>query len=116
MKKILLIAFILLCFCGCSNNEWQVSELTTEGGNYPNLQGTLKNISNKDCENVQINFVAISGNLEVEGWAWVENPEIGEINYFDDIIYSDAGNIENLEDYKLKLVNVECWIEKDTNK
>ena len=116
MKKILLIIFCCICLCGCTNKEWQVSELSAEGEYLPQLKGALKNVSNTDCEKVQINFIAISGDLEANGYVWIENPDVGEINYFDDIIYSDAGDISNLEDYKIKLVNVECWIEKDTNK
>lgn len=115
ITSLIILFFIITFYLLTHEKEWKVSELSAEGEYLPTLKGALKNVSNTDCEKVQINFVAISGDLEAEGWVWVENPEVGEINYFDDIIYSDAGDIENLEDYKLKLTNVECWIEKGTN-
>lgn len=113
--SIIILFFIIIFYLLTHEKEWKVSELSAEGEYLPQLKGALKNVSNTDCEKVQINFVATSGDLEAEGWVWIENPDVGEINYFDDIIYSDAGDIENLEDYKIKLVNVECWIEKDAN-
>ena len=122
MKKIaigiiflIILFFIITFYLLTHEKEWEVSELSAEGEYLPTLKGTLKNISNTNCEEVQINFIAISGNLEIEGYVQVENPDVGEINYFDNLISSDARYIENLEGYKLKLVNVECNIEKGTN-
>lgn len=113
MKKYLLIILLCLFACGCNSNKWEVSELSSDGGTYlSNLQGDLKNKSDENCKKVQINFIAQSGSLKVEGWVWVDNPELGKTKSFDSVIYGDAGDVDNLENYTIKLKNIECWITK----
>lgn len=114
MKKFLFVVVCCLCLCGCSK-EFQVSELIPNndvGGAH--LKGELKNVSNTDCDKVQINVEFSSGTINESGWVWVEAPEKSETVSFNEILYG-ASDIENIESYKIKFKNIECWIKKDAN-
>jgi hypothetical protein len=114
MKKILFIAICCLMLCGCSK-EFQVSELipNTDIG-IAHLKGTLKNISNTDCDKVQINVEFSSGTIKENGWIFVEAPEKTKTVSFNEILFG-ASDINNIENYKIKFKNIECFIKKDTN-
>lgn len=113
MKKILIIVVCLFTICGCSKNEgYQVSELIPNTYlDMAHLKGTLKNVSNTTCKEVQINVEFSSGTITDEGWVWIESPEKGESISFNDIFYG-ASEIDNIEDYQVKFKNIECWIKK----
>lgn len=117
MKKLLLIAVCCMLFCGCKdkNEGYQVSELipNTDIG-IAHLKGTLKNISNIDCEKVQINVEFSSGTIKENGWIWVDTPSKTETVSFNEILYG-ASDIDDIENYKIKFKNIECWIKKGTN-
>ena len=123
MKKIIILFIVIFSFIlplivianNVKSNKWQVSELTTDGGTFPTIRGTLKNVSNDDCEKVKIIFIAKNGNLKVKGEIWVDNPEKGEIKEFNEMITGEALDIKKLEDYEIKLSKVECLWKKDTN-
>lgn len=121
MKKFF-IGLIICIFVCCliifalqnSNTEYQVSELIPSSyGGMSSLKGTLKNISNNDCKKVQINIEISSGSIKENGWIWVDSPNQSESVSFDNVIYG-VSKINNIENYKIKFKNVECWIKKDT--
>lgn len=115
MKKILLI--ILFCFfvCGCFNkyDGYQVSELIPNDGpfslstsNY--VEGTLKNVSNKTCKEVRINFTFSNGGIKDTGWIVVKSPEIDNYIGFNEFAYG-AHDITDWKNYKVTVDSVECW-------
>lgn len=115
MKKLLFIAICCLILCGCENKEYEISKLKADSSlGVHNMKGTLKNISNKTCKTVQINVILSSGTITEDGWIWVDSPEIGNSISFDDILYGVSNSL-NIEDYDIKLKNIECQFQKETN-
>lgn len=113
MKKILLVAVCCLFLCGCDKYEgYQVSELTPNNGiGHAKLKGTLRNISNDNCKEVQINVEFSSGTIQDTGWIIVETPNKGESVSFNEILYGASG-ITDIENYEIKFKNIKCYDSK----
>jgi len=116
MKKLLVIAVCCLCLCGCSKDAgYEVSELIPNSYlELSYIKGTLKNVSNETCDQVQINVTLSSGTINEDGWIWVESPKPGKSISFNNVLYGGS-NTKNIEDYNVKLKNIECWLEKETS-
>lgn len=109
--SLLILSVILLIFFRDKNAGYEVSELKPNSYlNIAHLKGTLKNVSNKDCKDVQIIVTFSSGTIKEEGWLLIESPELGKSISFNNVLYSDI-NISNIEDYNIKLKKIECMIE-----
>lgn len=116
MKKLFFIAICCLILCGCEKNEgYEVSKLTADSSlGISHIKGTLKNISNNNCKTVQINVILSSGTITEDGWIWVDSPEIGNSISFNNILYGISNSLD-IEDYDIKLKNIECEFQKETN-
>lgn len=114
MKKYLLIILsCLFCLCGCNSNDgYQISELTPSSdvlNSY--LKGTLKNVSNEDCDSVKISFTYSNGSLKESDYFIISSPKVGETIELDEIILG-AGSIDNFENYKIKVDEIKCFLKK----
>ena len=66
MKKILWIIPLLFIVAGCSNDEYQVSDLKISSGT-PYIEGVFKNNSDTDCKYVLIQVEVSSGTFPGKG-------------------------------------------------
>lgn len=116
MKKILFILIYCLCLCGCekSINGYQFSELSYEKWDGVSeayrINGSIKNISNNICEGkkLSVKIELKSGSIKDTTYIYIFNPSIGEIESFEDIIFTDLTN------FQIKIKEVDCWINEDT--
>mgnify|MGYP000282184006 CR=1 FL=1 len=108
---LLILSVILLIFFCNKNIGYEVSELKPNSYlSTAHLRGTLKNVSNEDCKEVQIIVTFSSGAIKEDGWLLIESPKPGESISFNEILYSNT-DVSNIEDYNIKLKKIKCMIE-----
>lgn len=116
MKKILFVVLCCLCLAGCekSINGYQFSELSYEKWDGVSkayrINGSIKNISNNICDGkeLSVEIELKSGSIKETTYIDISNPSIGEIESFEDIIFTDLTN------FQIKIKKVNCWIDEDT--
>lgn len=116
MKKILFVVLCCLCLCGCekSINGYQFSELSYEKWDGVSkayrINGSIKNISNNICDGkeLSVEIELKSGSIKETTYIDISNPSIGEIESFEDIVFTDLTN------FQIKIKKVNCWIDEDT--
>lgn len=110
MKKILFVVMFCSCLVGCGNKlgGYQISELQPNiDVGLAHLKGSIKNESNNTCNELVIQVTFSNGSLKDTGYVYVKSPEIGEIKSFNEILVGASG-INNIDDYKIKVDNIEC--------
>lgn len=111
---ILLLGVIYLIFFQDKNIGYQFSELSYEKWDGVSkayrINGSIKNISNNICDGkeLSVEIELKSGSIKDTTYIYISNPSIGEIESFEDIIFTDLTN------FQIKIKEVNCWIDEDT--
>ena len=98
---ILLLGVIYLIFFQDKNIGYQFSELSYEKWDGVSkayrINGSIKNISNNICDGkeLSVEIELKSGSIKDTTYIYISNPSIGEIESFEDIIFTDLTNTKN---------------------
>ena len=106
MKKILWIIPLLLIITGCSNDEYQVSDLKISSGT-PYIEGVFKNNSDTDCKYVLIQVEVSSGTLKLDQQLSLNNVKSGEVKDLHTYC-ANCKNLQNNDNVSIKVKNINC--------
>ena len=118
MKKLFLLTVCcLILFTGCGKkeeeNDWtknfQASDFSMKNGVMLMANGSIKNISSVDCDNVYVTLSYKSGSLEEESVQTISNGlKAGETKNVEFFVTSD-NVINNVNSYTVSVKEVSCY-------